>query len=65
VADGHVVAEDKRVLVAHDVEDAAVLNVGARADANVVHVAANHGGGRTLESSPMTTSPMMTAAGSM
>src|SRR5580704_1750676 len=45
VADGHVVAEDERVLVAHDVEDAAVLNVGARADANVVHVAANHGAG--------------------
>ena len=45
VADGDVVAEDERVLVAHDVEDAAVLNVGASADADVVHVAANHGAG--------------------
>src|SRR5579859_4238355 len=43
VADGHVVAEDQWVLVAHDVEYAAVLDVGARADADVVHVAANHG----------------------
>src|SRR5579859_609911 len=45
VADGHVVAEDQRVLVAHDVQDAAVLDVGARAYANVVHVATNHGAG--------------------
>ena len=45
MADGDVVAEDERVLVAHDVEDAAVLNVGARADADVVDVAANHGAG--------------------
>ena len=45
VADGDVVAEDERVLVAHDVEDATVLNVGARANADVVDVAANHGAG--------------------
>ncbi len=45
VADGDVVAEDERVLVAHDVEDAAVLNVGAGADADVVDVAADYGAG--------------------
>src|SRR5712692_2448206 len=43
VADGDVVAEEQRIFVAHDVEDAAVLNIGARADANVVHVAADDG----------------------
>src|SRR6266850_488333 len=42
MADGHVIAENERTLVAHDMQYAAVLNVGARADANVVHVAANH-----------------------
>src|SRR5580658_9451141 len=45
VADGDVVAEDERVLVAHHVQNAAVLNVGASADADVVDVAANHGAG--------------------
>src|SRR5882724_11621291 len=40
--DGHAIAENERTLVAHDVQYAAVLNVGARADADVVHVAANH-----------------------
>src|SRR5690242_17101020 len=45
VADGDVIAKDEGVLVAHDVEHAAVLNVGARADADVVDVAANHGTG--------------------
>ena len=43
VADGDVVAENQRIFVAHDVEDRAVLNVGARADADVVHVAAHDG----------------------
>src|SRR5712692_3489815 len=43
VADGDVVAEEQRIFVAHNVEDAAVLNIGARADANVVHVAADDG----------------------
>src|SRR5579884_1272864 len=41
MADGDFVAKDQRVFVAHDVEDRAVLNVGARADANVVDVAAH------------------------
>src|SRR5271163_2615922 len=45
VADGDVVAEDQGVLVAHDVENAAVLNVGAGADADVVDVPPNHGAG--------------------
>src|SRR5208282_1310738 len=45
VADSDVVAEDEGVLVAHDVEDAAVLNVGASADTDVVDVATNHGAG--------------------
>src|SRR5712691_5905010 len=45
VADGDVVAEEQRVFGAHDVEDAAVLNMGARADADVVHVAAHDGAG--------------------
>src|SRR5260370_34288767 len=45
VADGDVVAEEQRIVVAHDVEDAAVLNIGAGADADVVHVAADYGAG--------------------
>ncbi len=45
VADGDVVAEEQRVFVAHYVEDAAVLDVGAGADADVVHVAAHNGAG--------------------
>src|SRR5271168_946490 len=45
VAYRDVVAEDERVLVAHDVEDAAVLDVGAGADADVVNVTANHAAG--------------------
>src|SRR5712664_4898595 len=40
--DGHAIAKNERTLVAHDVQYAAVLNVGARADADVVHIAANH-----------------------
>src|SRR5260370_41856418 len=43
MADGHVIAKNQRILIAHDVADRTVLNVGPRADANVVHVAANHG----------------------
>src|SRR5260370_34383703 len=43
MAHGHVIAEDERPFVAHDVEHSAVLDVGARADADVVHIAANHG----------------------
>src|ERR1700686_3471500 len=42
MADGHVIAENQRPLVAHHVQHGAVLNVGASADANVVHIAANH-----------------------
>src|SRR5216684_4358360 len=45
VADGDVVAEEEGIFVAHDVEDAAVLNIGAGADADVMHVAADHGAG--------------------
>ena len=45
MADGDVVAEEERKFVAHDVEDAAVLNIGAGADADVVHVAADDGAG--------------------
>src|SRR5712692_10170499 len=45
VADGDIVAEEERIFVAHDVEDAAVLNVGAGADADVVHVATHYGAG--------------------
>ena len=41
VAYRDVVAEDERVFVLHDVEDGAVLNVGAGADADVVDVAAD------------------------
>jgi hypothetical protein len=45
VADGDVVAEDQRIFVAHDVEDRAVLDIGARADANIVDVAPDHRAG--------------------
>ncbi len=45
MADGDIVAEEEGMFVAHYVEDAAVLNIGARADADVVHVAANDGAG--------------------
>src|SRR5216684_4748971 len=45
VADGDIVAEEQRIFVAHNVEDAAVLDVGASADADVVHVAAHDGAG--------------------
>src|SRR5262249_44282245 len=41
MAYGDVVPEDERVFVLHDVEDGAVLNVGARADADVVDVASD------------------------
>ena len=39
VADGDIVADDERILVLHHVEDAAVLYVGARTNADVVDVA--------------------------
>jgi hypothetical protein len=45
VADGDRVAEDQRVRIAHDVEDGAVLDIGARADADEVDVAADYGAG--------------------
>jgi hypothetical protein len=45
VADGDIVAEEEGIFVAHYVEDAAVLNIGARADADVVDVAADDGAG--------------------
>jgi hypothetical protein len=45
VADGYVVADQERVFVAHYVEDATVLDIGAGADADVVDVAAHYGAG--------------------
>ncbi len=42
MADGDIIAKNQRILIAHDVQHRAILNVGPRADANVVHVAANH-----------------------
>ncbi len=45
VADGDVIAQLERPLVAHHVEHAAILHIGARAEANPVHIAANHGAG--------------------
>src|SRR5256884_3509415 len=42
MADGHVIAQNQRILVAHHVANRAVLNVGSRADADVVHVPADH-----------------------
>ena len=42
MANGHVIAKNQGPFVAHHVQDRAILNVGPRADANVVHVAANH-----------------------
>jgi hypothetical protein len=41
VADGDVVPEDEGMSVAHDVANGAVLDVGARADADVIDVAAD------------------------
>jgi hypothetical protein len=43
VADGHPVADDDGVAVALAVEDAAVLHIGAGADADGIHVAAQDG----------------------
>ena len=43
MADGDVFAEIDAVLLLHAVEDAAVLNVGVRADANFMDVAAEDG----------------------
>src|SRR5262249_13870929 len=40
--DGHVVTQDQRIFVAHDVQHAAVLDIRARAYAHVMHVATNH-----------------------
>src|SRR6266853_2786665 len=45
VADGYVVAEEQGIFVAHYVEDGAILNVGAGADADVVDVAADYRAG--------------------
>ena len=42
VADGDVVAEEQGIFVAHYVEDAAVLDIGAGTDADVVDVAADY-----------------------
>ncbi len=45
VAHGHILFDDERILVLHHVQDRTILNIAARADANPVHVAANHGAG--------------------
>jgi hypothetical protein len=45
VAYGYVVAQEEREFVAHYVEDAAVLDIGAGADADVVDVAADYRAG--------------------
>src|SRR5258708_10286437 len=45
MADGYVVAEQQGMFVAHYVEDGAILNVGAGADADVVDVAADYRAG--------------------
>src|SRR5205823_986699 len=45
VPDGHLVAENERIFVAHDVKDRAVLNVRACADADVVDIAADYRAG--------------------
>src|SRR5687767_13447385 len=42
VSDGHLVADARRMRVAHDVNDGPVLYVRAAADANLVDVSANH-----------------------
>src|SRR5690348_9288318 len=42
MANGDVIAKNQRIFITHHVQYAAVLNVAARPDANVVHVAANH-----------------------
>src|SRR5712692_3593033 len=39
MTDGDVVAENERVFVLHHMQYRAVLNICARADANVIHVA--------------------------
>src|SRR5258708_19210910 len=41
MTDGDVVAENERVFVFHHMQYRAVLNICARADANVIHVAAH------------------------
>src|SRR5258708_9239902 len=45
MADGYVVAEQQGMFVAHYVEDGAILNIGAGADADVVDVAADYRAG--------------------
>ena len=45
VAHRHIVLDDERVLILHDVQNRTVLNIAARPDANPMHVAANHGAG--------------------
>ena len=45
MADGDIVAENERVLVAHYVKDAAILDIRAGADADEVNVAADDGAG--------------------
>src|SRR5208283_5178663 len=39
---GYLVTQHQWVLIFHDVQHAAVLNIGALADADVMHVAARH-----------------------
>src|SRR5258707_2404045 len=41
MTDGDVVAENERVFVFHHMQYRAILNICARADANVIHVAAH------------------------
>src|SRR6266853_3271224 len=41
VADGHVVADCRRMRLGHDMDDGAVLNVAAAADFDPVHIAAD------------------------
>ena len=62
VADDAPVADEGREPGA-GVDDGAVLNGGAGADGDVPEVAAEDGAGQTLDSEPMTTSPMTTASG--
>ena len=42
MADGHVIADQRRLVVGVDMDDGAVLNVAARADHDAVGVAAQH-----------------------
>ena len=67
VAYGDVVAEDQGVRVAHHVDtDGTVLSIRARADAHrSLTSPRSTAHGHTLECSPMTTSPITTAWGSM